>query len=232
MSARHTLESIFILHTRPFRNTSLIVEILSKQHGRIAAVARSARGPKSRYKGMLQLFSPLTASWGGSQDLKYLSTVERNGPVYPLEDRNLVCGFYLNELLMRLLQRDDPCPMIFELYQESLKALIQDADQATILRRFEKNLLQSLGYGIPFEYDSKTHDPIDATKNYAYDPDHGFFESQYDETHTLQFPGNTLLNIAKENFTDPNTQQAAKRIFRIALSQHLGNKPIMSRELL
>lgn len=227
MTDRITLAPVFILHTRPYSNTSLIVELLSA-HGRIAVIARSARGLKSRYRGMLQLFSPLLASWLGGRELKTLGNVERNGPVYQLEGQALICGFYLNELLMRLLQRDDPCASIFNLYQNTLQSFDEKKDLHSTLRVFEKKLLQALGYALPLGRDARTGLPIDPELHYQYLPERGFLQST---ASAMTYPGRSLLALLQEQWDTDESLQNAKRLLRIALERHLGNKPIKSREL-
>jgi len=228
---RITLEPVFVLHTRPYSNTSLIVELLTA-HGRIAAVARSARGLKSRYRGMLQLFSPLLASWSGGRELKTLGNVERNGPVYQLEGQALICGFYLNELLMRLLQRDDPCASIYNLYQNTLQSFEKEKDLRSTLRYFEKKLLSELGYALPLDRDAQTGHPIDPESHYQYLPDRGFLQCNEPIETLMTYSGRSLLALFQEQLNNDKTHQDAKRLLRTALARHLGNKPIKSRELL
>src|SRR5262245_46536737 len=123
---RITLQPAFILHARPYRDTSLLVDLLTLNHGRVHAVARSARGMRSRYKGLLQPFVPFLTSWTGKTDLVSLGCIESNGPPYFLEGRSLLSGFYLNELLIRLLHRYDPHPELYKTYQLALTRLQRD----------------------------------------------------------------------------------------------------------
>jgi len=232
MTHRIILEPILILHTRPYSNTSLIAELLTMRYGRIAVLARSARGLKSRYKGMLQLFSPLLASWSGSRELKNLAAVERNGPVYPFDGKALICGFYLNELLIRLLQRDDPCVNIYHLYQKTLNALEKEKDFSVALRCFEKNLLHELGYGLPLRRDAQTGEPIDPDAIYQYLPERGFLQCDQSVENVVTFSGRSLLALSQEKLDDDEVLRESKRLLRTALSRHLGSRPIKSRELL
>ncbi len=231
MTQRVTLDPIFILHTRPYSDTSLIVELLTMRYGRIAAIARSARGLKSRYRGTLQLFSPLLASWSGGRELKTLGNIERNGPVYPFDGQALGCGFYLNELLVRLLQRDDPCVNIYQLYQNTLNAFEKATDFRVALRCFEKNLLQALGYGLPLHRDAQTGESINPELHYQYLPDRGFLSCVEATEAMTTFSGRSLLALFQEQFDNDDILRDAKRLLRIALACHLGNKPIKSREL-
>ncbi len=224
MTTRVELNPVYVLHHRPYRNSSLILELISKQHGRIAAVARSARGPKSRYKGNLQLFSPLLVSWSGRSELMTLNQMEQNGLPYPLEGQALLCAFYLNELLLRLVPHEDPYPNIFADYENALTALIKTQEITSILRRFEKRLLEHLGYGISF---SEVAD--DAF--YQWLPDRGFLKTHPLKLQEQVFSGSSLLALKEERWDNPEDIIAAKRLMRLVLGRHLGNKPLKSREL-
>ncbi len=228
---RVSLEPLFILHSRPYSNTSLILDCLTRRYGRLSIMARSARGLKSRYKGMLQLFSPLLASWTGARELKNLGAVERQGAIYRLEGQALICGFYLNELLQRLLQREDPYPNIYALYQSTLNALEQNTDPRPALRCFEKNILQCLGYGLPLHYESQSREPIEPDRYYQFVPERGFLGCDPQHDNHWVFSGHTLLSLSQELF-DEVALSESKRLLRLVLSRYLGPKPIKSRELL
>ncbi len=230
-SQRVNLEPVFVLHSHAYSNSSLIIELLTYKHGRMAAVARSARGPKSRYRGKLQLFTPLLASWIGRGELKTLGNLELSGRAYQLDGDVLLCGFYLNELLMRLLQRVDPYPNLFTLYQDTLNALEQGENLPKTLRIFEKRLLQALGYGLSLVHDADSHEPIDSKKHYQYLPERGFVCSAQDNS-GLILPGSSLLALEQEDFSDSTSLQDAKKLLRCVLARHLGSKPLKSRELL
>ena len=224
------LEPAFVLHRRPYGDTSLIIELLTLSYGRVSTLARSARGLKSRYRGGLDLFFPLLVSWAGQNDLKYLGDVELNGIPYPLEGESLLCGFYLNELLMRLLYHDDPCYHLFCSYQEALDQLI-NGHLEIILRRFEKRLLEELGYGLPLQCEIKTNIPIKADQFYQYRPEQGFLLCEKSEEKDI-FYGKSLLALREEKFSDDESLKDIKRLMRITLGQLLGKKPLKSRELL
>jgi DNA repair protein RecO (recombination protein O) len=227
---RVDLEPAFVIHSRPYRDTSVIADLLTMR-GRIAVIARSARGMKSRYKGILQLFSPILVSWTGQRELKSLGVVERQGPIYPLEGQSLICGFYLNELLQRLLQREDPHADIYYLYQDTLNRFKKEKDLRPALRCFEKNLLSALGYGLPLRYEASTRDEIIADAHYQYIPEQGFVRCYSDDNSPHFYSGQALLSLRHEQFDSEQTLQQAKRLLRLEMSRHLGNKPIKSREL-
>lgn len=229
---RIDLTSVYVLHTRPFRNTSLIVELFSQIYGRVAVVAHSARGPKSRYQGQLQLFTPILASWFGQHELKTLGNIELKDMPIQLNQNPLFCGFYLNELLIRLLQKEDPHPKIFDCYHDSLSRLEKGDAIPIILRLFEKKLLEDLGYGLPLTREVKTNSLIDENYYYQFVPQYGFLrchENNHDDKDT--FFGADLLAIAAEKFERDSTLNAAKRLMRMALMTILGSNPLNSRLL-
>lgn len=228
---RIDLTPVYVLHTRPFRDTSLIVELFSEIHGRISVVARSARGSTSRYKGQLQLFTPLLASWSGHHELKMLGNIELNGMPLQLNDKPLFCGFYFNELLTRLLHKEDPHPRLFACYHQSLCRLEKGDLMSVVLRLFEKKLLDDLGYGLPLQHEAKTQTPIQSNLFYYFEKEHGFFQcAENSSEHQLIFSGADLMAIAEEKFENDSTSQTAKKLMRFALSQLLGNRPLNSRE--
>ena len=140
-TSRKENQPIYILHSYPFKETSLIVEILSKDFGRIALVAKGARRPKSSLRGMLLPFQSLHATWSGLQDLKTLHNVDWSNAFLAIEGDALVCGFYLNELIMRLVPKDDPYPRLYDFYHKTILALTTNKSLNVILRRFELRLL-------------------------------------------------------------------------------------------
>lgn len=228
---RIDLTPVYVLHTRPFRNTSLLVELFSKMHGRISVVARSARGPKSRYQGQLQLFTPILASWSGLHELKTLGHIELNGMPLQLNDKPLFCGFYINELLMRLLHKEDSHPQLFELYHDTLYRLERGELISKVLRTFEKKLLEDLGYGLPLTREAKTHALIQRDIYYQFVPNQGFYSCDFPAEGQNYFLGADLIAIAEEKFDTESVGFSAKKLMRLALSGLLGNKPLNSREL-
>lgn len=225
---RITLTPTYILHTRPFQNTSLIVELFSKAHGRIAVVAKSARGPKSRYKGHLQLFTPMLASWSGRHELKTLGQIELHGMPIQLNQTPLFCGFYLNELLVRLLQKEDPHPALFDVYHQTVCDLENSNSLSVTLRRFEKKLLEELGYGLPLKMEAKTRRPIVSEHFYRYEAENGFIQCDVKDEKNI-FSGKHLIAIAKEEFETESVLHSAKCLMRMALQSLLGQRMLYSR---
>src|SRR5919108_1527367 len=146
MKRRIEHEPAYVLHTYPYMETSLIVEAFTRSHGRVAVLARGARRPRSAMRGVLLSFHPLRLTWSASAELGNLIGAEWAGALQPLAGQGLMCGFYLNELLLRLLPRDDPHELLFDHYQDALTRLSLAGDASSVLRAFEKRLLVELGY--------------------------------------------------------------------------------------
>lgn len=227
------LQPAFILHARAYRDSSLLLELFTLDHGRVSAVARGARSARARYKGLLQPFVPLLVSWYGKSELVSLSGAEANGVILNLGGDTLLCGFYLNELLMRLLHRYDAHPQLFTAYQETLWSLQDSAQLARILRAFEKLLLSELGYALSLDRAADTGSRVEADRFYYFDPARGMLS--YEETMRVAshyiFEGNSLLALHAGELSDKSCLQDAKRLLRIALNQLLDGKPLKSREL-
>lgn len=227
---RVELEPSFILHTWTYRDTSLIVELFTQGYGRVPVVARGARGRKS-WQGLLQPFLPVFTSWSGKEELMSLHSIEQNGIPYWLTGRKLLSGFYLNELLMRLLQRFDPHPELFEHYIATLKQLAQSVEEECVLRLFEKRLLDELGYGLVLQHEALSDVAIEEQAYYRFEPQQGLIKVG-NEAYLMPnvFAGKILLAVAQENLTEAELP-AAKRLMRLALNELLGNKPLKTREL-
>lgn len=228
---RVSLEKAYILHRRPYSNTSLIVDFFTEKYGRLSAIARSARGLKSRYRSKLEPFVLMLISFSGRGELKTLGDVEISQIPQTLSGKALLSGFYLNEILIRLLQREDPYFVLFESYHQALVQLRNAGSIEIILRRFEKKLLQELGFGLSFAVDCVSKESIDVNAYYRYLPEQGFQQVQdhFEEMNT--FSGASLLALHQDRFEDVTCLKDAKRLMRLALYSYLGNKPLKSREL-
>ena len=230
--SRVMLEPAFVLHSRPYQNSSLIVELFTLRFGRMTVIARSARGPRSRYQGKLQLFSPLLVSWSGRSDLKCLGEMECHGVAYQLEGKALLCGFYLNELLIRLLKHEDPYPEIYHCYQQLLHDFEKNDFVEAELRYFEKNLLRELGYELSLNHDVITASHISPELTYRYDPDRGFIQAMMLDNDLTLFSGHFLRAFDQESLETLEDCRSAKRLMRLALVRHLGDKPLHTRLLM
>ncbi len=231
MSHRVSLESAYVLHTRPYRDTSLLVELFTRNYGRITAVSRGARGPKSKIKGYLQPFYPLLATWSGKSELVSLNTVEPCGAPFLFVGKTLVSAIYVNELTMRLLHRHEEHPELFMEYQQVLLGLQNDNKLISSLRRFEKKLISSLGYGFDWHITADTFEVIEPGKYYALDPSRGILMASHDP-HALMILGDHLLAIQADDYSDTAVLNSAKRVLRSVLNYLLGGREINSRELL
>ncbi|MHB1331424.1 MAG: DNA repair protein RecO [Sulfuriferula sp.] len=226
----------FVLHSYPFRETSLIVETFTRAHGRVALVARGARRPRSQLRGLVQAFTPLLLSWAGKGELRTLHRAEWQGGLALPQGMGLLCGFYLNELMLKLLAREDPHENLFTDYQTALQALSSALPQsayAAILRRFEKRLLAELGYAQPFEFEADSGRAVLAQQDYVYQLDRGALPVQRATGHAdMRLSGKTLLDMAADDYLDPVTLMQSKQLMRLIINHHLGGQTLHARELL
>jgi DNA repair protein RecO (recombination protein O) len=229
---KHQDELAFVLHSYPFRETSLILDVFSRQHGRLAMVARGARRPKSSLRGLLMNFQPLLLSWFGKGEVRTLHSAEWQGGQPYLQGTALMCGFYLNELLINLLARDDPHEQLFDYYRATLYRLAHEADQGATLRCFEKHLLQELGYALVLDREAGSGKAIQAELCYRYAMERGALPDDGDARVGLPVLGKTMLDMAADDYTDPTTAQQSKQLMRVLLNHHLGGKTLHTRELI
>lgn len=225
-------EPAFVLHSYPFRETSLLVEVFSRQHGRVPLVARGARRPKSAVRGLLMNFQPLSLSWFGKHEVRTLHSAEWQGGQPLLQGTALLCGFYLNELLLNLMVRDDPHEQLFDYYSHTLQRLAHGADMASTLRCFEKHLLQELGYALLLEHEAGSATPIDPALNYRYMVERGAVRATGASDEGLLVAGKTLRDMAADDYSDAQSARQGKQLMRMLLNHHLGGKILHTRELI
>ncbi|MFQ5642444.1 MAG: DNA repair protein RecO [Thiogranum sp.] len=221
----------FVLHQRPYRESSALLEVFTEAHGRVGLVARGVRSPKSRQRGDLQPFRSLRLSWNARGELGTLTAVESDAPQGCLRGASLYSAFYLNELLVRLLVRNDPHPRLYAYYQASLAHLMQGEDIEPLLRLFEKNLLQEIGYGLLLDSEIESGEPVQPNSYYDYHLESGPVLLQEEDAQAFVFKGSSLLAMQRGQLTGREVLRDAKRLMRSALSLYLGNKPLKSREL-
>jgi len=227
----------YILHKRAYRETSSILEVFTRNYGRVSLMARGSRGARSKTAGSLLLFSPLVINWQGRGAIPYLNSVERADLKAPvLKNKALLSAMYINELLMYLLHKDDVHEAIFDHYHHCLYALENDKSIEITLRQFEIRLLELLGFGLNLNVEADTGEPILAEVNYQYHFEHGPVKSRDSSADSLpQISGTCLLALAGEQYQEisENPQHLAqlKRLMRFVISHHLGNKKLKSREL-
>ncbi|MBM3343492.1 MAG: DNA repair protein RecO [Betaproteobacteria bacterium] len=232
-STRYKDQAGYVLHSYPYQETSLIVEVFTREFGRVAMVAKGAKRAHSPLRSVLMPFHALTLDWSGRSELKTLRSAEWRGAFRLLVGRALICGFYLNELLLKLLHRDDPHDALFDAYERTLQTLLDGADQAVALRCFEKRLLAELGYALILDHDAQTHEPLQARRQYHYIADRGPVAlGVRDNPGGLELLGQTLIDMHNDDYSAPLTQQQSKSLMRRLIGHYLGNQTLHSRQLL
>jgi len=246
---RIVLQPAYILHHRAYRNTSSILELFTPEHGRVGVVAKGVRGNKPRWPGLLQTFQPLLVSYNLRGELGLLTTAEATGAALTVRPGLIASGFYLNEILLRLLQRQDAQLELFGSYDMALRDLSAlNAEEGerialeSVLRRFEMRMLAALGYGLVLDNDVQTQAPVQAQQHYIYYLEQGpvQIDSEVDETvaevgdaqRGVPVSGQTLLALQADDLSADITRREAKRLIRAVLGQYLGSKPLASRQLM
>jgi len=231
--AVHEAEPAYVLHTYPFKETSLIVEAFTCAHGRVPLVAKGARRPKSALRGLLMPFQPVLLWWSGRAELRLLHRAEWLAGHPQLSGMPLICAFYLNELLLKLTARDDAHEGLFAGYEAALVALRNQEPPAAVLRRFEKRLLAEIGYALLLERDSQGS-AIDPLARYTYLPERGpVAVSGADlERAPVAVSGRTLLDMAQEDYASPQTVAESRALMRHILSHQLAGQELYTRQLL
>ena len=228
---RVQLQPAFILHHRPFRDSSQILDIVTRDHGKVSVVARGSRGSKSRLAGLLRPFLPLRVSWVAKSDLGTLTGAEVAGLPHGMTGDTLLSAYYVNELMLNLLHRYDPQPEIYALYAEVLQALAASDSIAASLRSFEIEFLSLLGYAINLDHAGDPGEPLQAENYYEYRIDQGLVAVERRDG-GLIFDGATLMAIAAQQFDDNETLRAANRLLREVVAYHLDGKELKSRRVL
>jgi DNA repair protein RecO (recombination protein O) len=224
----------FVLHTYPFQDTSIIVEAFSRQYGRIGLLAKGARRPKSALRPALLAFQPLAIAWSGRGELRTLTRADSIGASHPLAGVAMMCGYYVNELVLKLLHRDDPHERLFDDYDAALRGLAAGEATEAVLRRFELALLREIGYAVQLEVDAERGTPLVAEERYAYWPERGplAVERETGARGAVELRGKTLLDMARDDFTDPCTAAESKLLMRWLIGQHLDQRTLNTRQLL
>jgi DNA repair protein RecO (recombination protein O) len=228
------LQPGYVLHRRSYRESSFLVEIFTPEYGRLTLIAKGVRKARSATQGILQPFIPLLLSWQGRSELMTLTQVELQGVVKRLRGECLFAGFYLNELLMCLLQKWDAHPVLFKAYEKAVAGLEGDKLAQKTLRSFEKCLLEELGYGLLPKSDISLHNTFSSDKYYRFIPDQGFVVSELGDqipSKSPIFSGKSLLAIAKEDWQNEDSLHDAKRLTRLILGPLLGERQLHSRRL-
>ena len=221
----------WLLHHRPFRDSSRIIDVLSRDFGRLTLVARGSRSAKSRLKGLLRPFLPLKLSWVIRGDLGTLTGAELDGAPIALGGDALMSGYYLNELMLNLLHRHDPQPEIYSVYSAAVLNLTAAGDVAATLRRFEMEALGLLGYALVLDHEALTGEDLDPDTRYEYRVEQGPVAGGSADV-PLAFTGAELAAIARQEFTNPATLGNAGRLLRHVITWHLDGRELQSRKVL
>jgi DNA repair protein RecO (recombination protein O) len=229
---RLQLQPAYLLHRRPYRDSSDLAEVFTLEHGRLGAVVRGLgrRRPGGPLATVLQPFRPLLLSMSGRGDLLTLTAAETGGSPGELRGEALFSGFYLNELLLRALQRHDPQRHLFLAYAEALAGLAAAGERretGLILRRFEFALLDDLGYAADYRNPTGSTGPLEAGAFYRVVPGEGFLPASDDAADPLRFSGHDLLAIA-EGRLEAVAAEVLRRLTRLLLAEHLGSEPLRS----
>ena len=235
----------YVLHSYPYRETSLILQAWTERHGRLGLVAKGVRRPKSASRAVLVPFQPLALDWFGRGELRTLKTAEPSAPATPLAGEALMSAFYMNELLLKLTTRDDPHEKLFEAYDAAitgLRAISRERAAANaariepILRRFELKLLQELGYALELAREAGSHAPIAAEREYFYVVERGAVAvapSPGTETpaNAVRLRGLTLIDLERGRFEDPTTVAQSKQLMRLLIHHSLNGQELATRTL-
>ncbi|MBK6289042.1 MAG: DNA repair protein RecO [Gammaproteobacteria bacterium] len=218
----------FVLHRRAYRESSLLLDLLTRDFGRVGAVVRGARGAGRGQGFCCQPLGALLVSWSGRGELKTLTAVERIGNAAEIGGERLYSALYVNEILVRLLPQHDAHPLLFDAYARLLAELPGAANLEARLRGFELLLLQELGYGIAFDRDAANGAVLEPSAQYVYVPEHGFSSAAAGAQHV--YPGWVLEAIGRADYSDPLTRRHARQLVREAFAVLLGERPLHSRE--
>ena len=233
MRAKVNLEPAWLLHSRNYQESSLLLELFSRQHGRVGVVARGVRRSKKGRQGLLQPFCPLLCSWISHGDLGVLTDVERRVGLEATLPRSLIAsGFYLNELLLRLLPRDDPNPQLFATYEQAISAIQKGDPLAHCLRRFELDLLSALGYGLQLTHEADNERVVASDDLYNYQIETGPLPTRLGSSSPLCVHGATLLALHSGVFETSQQRREARQMMATVIKHYLGGEEPRSRSLL
>lgn len=221
----------FVLHSYVYSESSLIIDVFTRDYGRVAMVAKGAKRPHSRLRSVLQTFQPLSIGWTGKSELRTLTSAEWVGGMIPLENAALLYGFYLNELLLKLLAREDPHPGLFDQYVRALTRLATSDSAQTVLRIFELALLKETGVAADLGVNTVSREPVEPEGVYVVDPENGPRPARMGDN-APRISGRTLLAMIDEDYSDPETQWQSKLLMRFLLAHHLNGVTLQTRKIL
>ena len=222
-------EPAYVLHRRPWRETSLMVDLFALNHGRMTVIARGANSAKSPLKAQLQPFQPLVVDWAGRGDLKTLTQVDVRTTI--TRTVSLYSGLYLNELLQRVLPAADPHPTLFAAYIDAIRRLSDTTDVEPVLRRFELAFAAALGYDFAWDLATDTGQSVEPDREYCYDPEQGIVSGLSAGVRLRHLPGEVLLDLARDDLQSDRCRRLAKRVMRVLIDYLLQGRPLNSRSL-
>jgi DNA repair protein RecO (recombination protein O) len=231
----------YVLHSYPYRETSLILQVWTQVHGRLGLVAKGARRPKSANRSLLVPFQPLMLDWFGRGELRTLKTAEPASPATPLAGEALMSAFYMNELLLKLTTRDDPHEGLFAAYDTAI-AELRSASRESVapraarlepaLRRFELKLLQELGYAVELSREAGSHAPIAAEREYFYVVERGPVAAEGEApANAIRLSGQTLIDLERGRFENAPTVTQSKQLMRLLINHSLNGQELATRAL-
>ena len=230
-SHRVSLQPAFILHGRDFQNTSRLLDVFTLDYGRVTLVAKGVRTSRSKLQGVLEPFSPLIISWSGKGDVQTLTGAESVKNSINLLGKQVMSAYYINELLQRLMTVHDPHSELFSIYKETLENF-SHTEEELVLRKFEKQLLAEIGYGLNLETDAENGASLIKGELYYYDLERGPINIKPHEVDKeFVISGQALFDLSVEKFSSLQSKKEAKQLMRIILSHHLGDKPLKTRSL-
>ena len=226
---RVQLAPAYILHHRPYRDTSRILEVITQDHGRLTLFARGVRGPKARLASVLQPFQLLLLSWSGRGEAAQLTGAECGEHTGSLPAACLMASFYLNELLLKLTTRHDPIPGVFDDYHRTIEALRAGRTLEPVLRIFEKRLLDAVGYGLDLTSEAQGGRPIEPGEYYHFRPAQGLFPTVAEAAGALS--GRSLISLGSENLQSERDLDDSRRLLQAALAECLEGRALATREV-
>lgn len=221
----------FVLHSYPYKETSLIIDLFSRDYGRLALVAKGAKRPHSRLRSVLQTFQPLNVAWTGRAEVRTMTNAEWVGGMLPLERSALLCGYYLNELLTKFLLRGEPSPTLFQHYVSTLNQLAHGESAAIVLRQFEIALLQQSGLLGDLSFCTVSGSQVREQLRYIVNPEEGVQPAHISESGPV-VEGKTLRDMSVGDYSDPTTQVQSKQLMRYLLQYHLHGQSLKTRQIL
>ena len=225
-------EPAYLIHQRPYSETSQIINLFSRHYGRVDAIAKGSKRPKSKFKSFLQPFSPILVSWSGRSQLKTLRSVDiSSGKQSNVSRKHLMSAFYLNELILSFLTTADPYPDLFDAYSLAINNLSNADSSEIILREFEIQLLTEIGYAINFQTEAMSSKKIEPNLSYRFIAEEGFVSSVTSSARDTLIKGSVIQSIDQKDFSQPQTMRAAKRIIRESVKYHLSGKELNTKKV-